>query len=344
MNIIESVRNRFSGQPTKDQNLAVFVEHRKRNKNPKLGFVFPGQGSQEVGMGYDLFKKSAVAKATFEEADDALGLSLSRLCFEGPQEELRQTINAQPAILTMSIACLREARVSSEFMADNAPAYIAGHSLGEYTAMVAANAIKFRDAVRLVRERGRLMQMAGQLREGGMAAILGLDGASVERICWETGAQIANINSENQIVLSGSRESLVRAMDLGRAMGANRIVPLDVSGAFHSSLMGQATEGMAIAISQTPIDDPESPIIANSDAAILYTHDDVRIELNRHLCSRVDWPRSVRRMNKLGVEYYVEIGPKETLTTFIKRTYKQAKTAIINDLSTARREPLMIPA
>lgn len=286
-------------------------------------------------MGSDLYKNSAQARAVFQEADEALGFSLSRLCFEGPQEELRQTINAQPAILTMSLACLRGAEASYPFISSNAPAFVAGHSLGEYTAMVAANVMSFSDAIRLVRERGRLMQQAGQLCSGGMAAIIGLDEASVERICWETGAQIANINAADQIVLSGDRESLVRAMDLGRAMGAKRIVPLEVSGAFHSTLMRPAADGMAKAISQVSFDDPAVPVVANSTAFPVFTVGEVKQELMTQLCSCVRWRHSVEFMAKSGVDTFVEIGPGRVLSGLIKRIDKDAQTINISDVTSA---------
>ncbi len=290
-------------------------------------------------MGSDLYKNSAQARAVFQEADEALGFSLSRLCFEGPHEELRQTINAQPAILTMSVACLREAQASSPFISSNAPAFVAGHSLGEYTAMVAANVMSFSDAIRLVRERGRLMQEAGQLRSGGMAAIIGLDETSVERICWETGAQIANFNAADQVVLSGDKESLVRAMDLGRVMGAKRIVPLDVSGAFHSTLMRPAAEGMAKAISQLPFDDPSVPIVANSTASPVFTAGEVRQELMTQLCSSVRWRHSVEFMAKSGVDTFVEIGPGRVLSGLIKRIDREAQTINISDVASTAINP-----
>jgi len=236
-------------------------------------FVFPGQGAQTVGMGYELYQNLSEARAVFEEADDTLGFSLSKLCFEGPEDELKQTINAQPAILTMSIACLKAASASNDI---SHPIYIAGHSLGEYTALIAANSLKFSDGVRTVRERGRLMHEAGIQKPGSMAAILGLDADSLEEVCIETGAEIANINCSGQIVISGTKEALVRSMDLAKSRGAKRVVPLQVSGAFHSSLMKPAISGMIQAISGVNIQPPNIPIIANSTAKPISTVEEIK--------------------------------------------------------------------
>lgn len=283
---------------------------------PKVACVFPGQGSQAVGMGYALYQSSRLAREIFEEADSALQLPLSRLCFEGPEEELRETINAQPAILTTSIACLKAA---SEFGILLKPALVAGHSLGEYTALVAANVIGFSDSVRLVRERGRLMQEAGKTKPGGMAAIIGLDEESLEEVCMETGSQIANFNCAGQIVISGTRESLARSMDLAKARGALRVIPLQVSGAFHSILMQPTVEGMTQAISQVNLGLPQVPIIANSTAQPLTSPDEVKEELLRQLCHCVQWQPSVEYMVDAGVSTFIEIGPGQILSGLIRR-------------------------
>lgn len=294
-----------------------------------LAYVFPGQGSQRVGMGLDLYHGFSIAREVFDEADEAIGFPLSRLCFEGPEEELASTVNAQPAILTVSLACLKAAsQVAGKLIC---PAFMAGHSLGEYTALVAAQALDFVDAVRLTRERGRLMQEAGEKIPGGMVAIIGLDEISVEAVCQETGAEIANHNSPGQIVLSGTREALVRAADLARAMGARHAMPLKVSGAFHSSLMQPAVEGMAEAISQVDFHHPIIPIVVNSTAKPVTTADEVKDELLRQLCDCVRWQESVKYMMSAGVSTFIEIGPGQVLSGLIKRIDKQAQTLNVGD-------------
>jgi [acyl-carrier-protein] S-malonyltransferase len=293
-----------------------------------IAFVFPGQGSQEVGMGCDLCHASPEARRVFDEADEALHIPLSRLCFEGPVDELRETINSQPAILTASIAYLRS---TPELNSGIKPAFVAGHSLGEYTALVAANVLDFADAVRLVRERGRLMHEAGKIEPGTMAAIIGLDEESVEEVSLETGAEIANINCPGQLVVSGTRESVAQCMDLAQARGATGTVPLQVSGAFHSVLMKPVVEGMRQAIAEVSFRPAEAPIVANSTATPVSTVDEIKDELIRQLCSCVRWQSSVEYMAKAGVDTFVEIGPGIVLTKLIKRTARKAQTLNMSD-------------
>jgi [acyl-carrier-protein] S-malonyltransferase len=296
-----------------------------------VAYVFPGQGSQRVGMGWGLYDAFASVRELFEEADDTLGFPLSRLCFEGPEEELSQTVNSQPAILTVSVACMRAADEVSGALA--IPSFVAGHSLGEYTALVTTGVLDFKEAVRLTRQRGRLMQEAGEKVPGGMAAVIGLDEVSVEEVCQETGAYISNINSPGQIVISGSRETLARAMDLARAMGARRVLPLRVSGAFHSMLMQPAVDGMAQAISNIYFHDPNVPIVVNSTAQPVTIAAEIRNELLRQISSCVQWQKSVEYMVASGVDTFVEIGPGQVLNGLIKRIHQEARILNVEDVT-----------
>ncbi|MSQ25322.1 MAG: [acyl-carrier-protein] S-malonyltransferase [Dehalococcoidia bacterium] len=302
----------------------------------KTAYVFPGQGSQAVGMGADLYEESPAARQTFEEADDILGFSLSKLCFWGPEEDLTQTVNAQPAILAASVASLRALTEAHGGLSGGAPAFVAGHSLGEYTALVSVGTLGFADALRLVRERGRLMQYAGQVREGGMAAILGLDDSLVEQVCQQTGAEIANINSSGQIVISGAKDALVRAIDLARAMGARKAIPLGVSGAFHSSLMEPAVPGMVEALEKARMVKAAVPVVSNTGAVPLSHAWEIRTELAEQLVRCVQWSKSVDFMVKSGVGAFVEIGPGRVLTSLAKRIAPDAKAIAVNDLASVR--------
>jgi len=287
----------------------------------KVACVFPGQGAQWVGMGRDLYSSSPRAREVFEEADSTLGFPLSRLCFEGPEETLRQTVNAQPAILAVSIAYLR----ASPELQDRAPTFVAGHSLGEYTALVAARVLDFADALYLARERGRLMQEAGEKAAGGMVAIIGLDEASVNDVCQRTKTQIANINCPGQLVISGSAQVLTQAMELAKAKGAQRTIPLQVSGAFHSPLMQPAAEGMSQAVSRATFRDPVVPIVANTTAQPITSAEAVKAELLNQLCHCVRWQRSIEYMIEEGVSTFIEIGPGQVLTGLIRRIDKEVQ-------------------
>jgi [acyl-carrier-protein] S-malonyltransferase len=305
-------------------------------KLSEIAYVFPGQGSQEVGMALDLFKESKAARQTFEEADEILHFSLSKLCFEGPDEKLKQTINAQPAIMTASVATLRALRETHGENFPSKPRFVAGHSLGEYTALVAANALPFNEALSLVRERGRLMQKAGEMQAGGMAAIIGLDESLVEQVCQQVGIEIANINSDGQIVLSGSKDALIRAIDLARAMGAKRAIPLEVSGAFHSKLMDPAVPGMARAIYKAQIRDAKVPIVSNVTGSAISEGNEINSELVGQIVSTVQWEKVVRFMSSNGVKTFIEIGPGKVLSGLIKRISKDAKTLNVDSMASVR--------
>ncbi len=302
----------------------------------KVAYVFPGQGSQWVGMGQDLYENFDSAKAVFEQADRTLEFPLSRLCFEGPEDELRWTINVQPALVTVSLACLKAAQDVSGGNGLPPPAFVAGHSLGEYTALAVAEVLDFATTIYLARERGRLMYEAGQKTPGGMVAIIGLDEASLAEVCNETDTRIANINCLGQLVISGAKENLTQAADLAKARGAHRTIPLSVSGAFHTPLMQSAVDGLSEIVATLSFHKPLIPILANTTAQPLTTAEQVKTELLRQLCNGVQWQRSIEYMVNDGVSTFIEIGPGKVLSGLIKRINKEAKTVNIGDLQAIR--------
>jgi [acyl-carrier-protein] S-malonyltransferase len=283
----------------------------------RVAFLFPGQGSQYVGMGRELATEYPVARETLREADDALGFALSRICLEGPEEELQRTDVTQPAILASSIAVLRV--LESQGVA---PAFVAGHSLGEYAALVAAGALGYQDALRLVRRRGQLMLDAAPAG-GGMAAVLGLDGSAVADCCLRARSagvvEVANYNSPGQVVISGELEAVRAAGELAKEAGATKVVPLNVSGPFHSSLMQAAADQLAGVLDGTPFSDPRIPVISNVTAEPVTTAVDVRKNLERQITGSVRWEESVRRLAAMGTEVFVEVGPGRVLTGLIRR-------------------------
>jgi [acyl-carrier-protein] S-malonyltransferase len=281
-------------------------------------------------MGSDLYDNFDSARAVFDTADETLGFPLSKLCFNGPEDELRQTINAQPAIVTVSLACL-SAIGDAGGNGLPAPAFVAGHSLGEYTALAAAEVLSFATTIYLARERGRLMHQAGLKKPGGMVAIIGLSKASLAEICTQTNTRIANINCPNQLVISGAKENLSRATALAEARGAYRTVPLAVSGAFHTPLMQSAVDGMSQVITSISFRKPLIPIIANTTAQPMTTAEQVKEELLRQLCNGVQWQHSTEYMINKGVSTFIEIGPGKILSGLIKRINKKANTLNIGD-------------
>lgn len=297
-------------------------------------FVFPGQGAQQVGMGADLVKVYPEAEATFALADEVLGFSLSEICFNGPDETLNDTLNTQPALYVMGIALLRV--LNASFEDELRPAFVAGHSLGEFTALTAAGALSYTDGVRLVRERGRLMKEAGERSPGAMAAVLGLDISAVRTLCDEASKKtgqlvvVANDNCEGQLVISGHRPALEAAVALANERGARMVVPLAVSVASHSPLMQSITADFRQVLDNTPFNSPAVPVVGNVQAAPLETVDAIRSELGAQLTSTVRWTESVQYMRQASVETFIELGPKDVLSGLIKRIDRAAKRVTLN--------------
>ncbi len=300
---------------------------------PKIAFIFPGQGSQYPGMGRELAESFAAARRVFEEADRAAGFSLSKLCFEGPAEDLQLTANTQPAILAVSVAAaevLREKGVS--------PDYVAGHSLGEYSALVAAGSLGLADAVRLVRKRGQYMQEAVPVGEGAMAAILGIEPAAVQEVCREAAqgevVSPANLNSPGQVVIAGTAAAVGRAVELAKARGARRAMLLNVSAPFHCALMEPAGERLAKDLEQLGVADPRVPLVNNVDAALVRSGEEARDGLRRQVSAPVRWEESMRRMRGEGVEIFVEAGPGKVLGGLLRQIDREAVSCRVEDRAT----------
>jgi [acyl-carrier-protein] S-malonyltransferase len=318
---------------------------------PKFAFVFPGQGSQTVGMGRDLAASSPAAAAVFAQADAALGQPISTLAWEGPADQLDLTENAQPALLAASIAILEALR--ERWAADGhtapTPAFAAGHSMGQYSALVAAGALSLDDGVRLVRERGRLMQASGQGRDGAMAALIGLDDARLPELVSAASAHgtfvVANRNAPGQVVVSGDRAAIEAGATLARDLGAKRAIVLPVSVAAHSPLMAEAAAAMRDTLAGVEFHDPTTTLLANADGRQITTAEGARAELVEHLTAGVDWVGTVGHMIDSGVSTFVEIGPGKVLTGLIKRIAPEADIVPADDPgSTDRLITLAAPA
>jgi len=306
-------------------------------KESSTALLLPGQGSQFVGMGRDLADRFEIARRTFEEADEALGLPLSEICWNGPEEDLVRTRIAQPAILTHSIAVWR---VIGERFTDVALA--AGHSLGEFSAYVVAGSLDFTDGLRLVRRRGELMYEAGRARAGAMAAVLGLDDDALAGICASSSREgsvvvPANFNSPGQVVISGDADAVERAGAAARDAGAKRVLPLNVSGAFHSPLMDEAIPGLAEALDATRIAPPGFPVVSNVTALANSDAEDARRLLLRQLTSAVRWTDSVRAIADAGVTHTVEIGPGSVLSNLVRRIARGTETTTLGTAEQVER-------
>lgn len=289
-----------------------------------IAFIFPGQGSQHAGMGKDLSDNFALARRVFEEANDALGFDLAALCYNGPEEDLKLTANTQPAILTASVAALRVLEAETGL----APQFAAGHSLGEYSALVCSGALAFADAVRTVRLRGTFMQQAVPVGTGAMAAVLGLDLEGLEAVCREAAmGQVvspANYNSDGQVVIAGHTEAVARAIELAKEKGAKRAMPLPVSAPFHCSLMIPAGERLAEVLAGIAIHEMAFPVVSNVEAVPNQDHTRVRELLVRQVSAPVRWEETVACMNERGVNRYIEIGPGKVLSGLVKRMAKES--------------------
>ncbi|GMA99297.1 ACP S-malonyltransferase [Pelosinus sp. IPA-1] len=297
----------------------------------KIAFVFPGQGSQSIGMGKELYERFPVAKAVFDAADEALGFSITNMCFNGPEDELRKTVNTQPAILTVSIALYQVLKENGL-----TPNIVAGHSLGEYSALVAAGALSFSDAVQLVRKRGLFMQEAVPLGEGSMAAILGSERQLVVEICEKAqvefgSVQAVNFNCPGQIVIAGKTLAVEKATEMLKAAGAKRAVILPVSAPFHSTLMKPAAEKLAVELSKITINDASIPVVANINGQAITNKQEIEVSLVKQADHPVEWEDCVAEIINFGATTFVEVGPGKVLSSFTKKIAKEIDNLNVED-------------
>jgi [acyl-carrier-protein] S-malonyltransferase len=299
----------------------------------KVAFIFPGQGSQYPGMGRELAQSFACAREVFEEADAALGFALSKLCFEGPAEELQLTANTQPSILTVSVAAaavLNEKGVHPDF--------VSGHSLGEYSALVVAGSLNFFDAVRLVRNRGQYMQEAVPVGQGAMAAILGLQVPVLEEICRQAAqgevVSPANLNSPGQVVIAGNTAAVARAVELAKGRGAKRAIMLNVSAPFHCALMKPAQDRLGADLDKAQVQDPQVPLVNNVNAQVVTSASVALVGLKQQVTAPVRWEESIRRLRQEGVDLFVEVGPGKVLSGLVRQIDRTAECLRVEDCAT----------
>lgn len=297
----------------------------------RIALLFAGQGAQKVGMGRDLAEKYEVCRALYSRANEVLGVDLARVCFEGPEAELTRTENCQPAIHVTSLACLAALERELPDLRSQVGA-AAGLSLGEFTALTAAEALSFEDSVRLVRRRGQFMQEACDATRGAMAAVLGAGEALVREVCREAGVELANLNAPGQIIISGEQEKIARAIELAKARGVRKVVPLNVAGAYHSSLMASAQPKLAAALQAVPLKPPRFPVVSNVIARPIQSPPEIRRGLVEQITSSVRWEESMRWLIEQGFSQFIELGPGTVLSGLLKRTDESVRVLNVADV------------